>query len=450
MIRRGEAKGKMLNCLVVAVVILAAFSGTVLYAQGNDYPPGPEPKDIRIVDVTPSSIPADGTSETTITARATNGTDASNNYLLKFEIVAQPGDDAYLTTSEWDDWNTGTLVGNTTNINGYAYAKLKAGTTVGQVKIEVYRIKGSDISDTATVTLTELLGKPDLNVTAITLNGGHLFANENNTITATIENTGATAAGAFNVVFVIGDFYKKVEVDNLAANGTKDVTVTCPIGEEAGQPVTIRVTADYDNDIEETDEGNNTKVEIVTVVVKAANAPSVTNATASLPVIPEDTDNNPLWGELTNLSVVVTDASSNIPSVTVNLSSIGGSAAQAMRRGGDNVWYYETNASTGSARFESGSYVPHLLQVNATNDKGYSNTTVSIALTVMKNGDVNKDGDTTYSDAMYLYKWKAKKPGFDTIYESLADVNGDGGVTYSDAMYLYKWKAKKPGFDVLR
>ncbi len=265
MIRMGEAKGKIFNCLVVAaVVILAAVAGTVLCAQGNDYPPGPEPKDIKIVDVDPSSIPADGMSEATITARATNGTDASNNYKLKFEIVAQPGDDAYLTTSEWDDHNSGPLVGNTTNINGYAYAKLKAGTTVGQVEIEVYRIKGSDISDTAIIFLTEPGGKPDLKVTELRANCGELFANASNIINATIDNIGTNASGAFNVSFDTGSFSKEVRVNDLAVNGTTIVSVTDPTQRHAGESVTISVTVDCDS--EETTEDNNA-ISIVKEVV---------------------------------------------------------------------------------------------------------------------------------------------------------------------------------------
>jgi len=728
MIRMGEAKGKIFNCLVVAaVVILAAFAGTVLYAQGNDYPPGPEPKDIRIVDVDPSSIPADGMSEATITARATNGTDASNNYKLKFEIVAQPGDDAYLTTSEWDDHNSGPLVGNTTNINGYAYAKLKAGTTVGQVEIEVYRIKGSDISDTAIISLTEPGGKPDLKVTELRANCGELFANASNIINATIDNIGTNASGAFNVSFDTGSFSKEVRVNDLAVNGTTIVSVTDPTQRHAGESVTISVTVDCDS--EETTEdnnaisivkevvnngykgksvaglpslvllehqkirgnlvytvGNSSKVELepanttttgfnitipdsaslktarlyvywydsysstehgdadLTVVVEGhsfttpdamytdekgfgsynypkgtyvydvssaisgtgtyaaimenganntstvltgqmllvvyeegsepereywitegcdllmvnskycvspgeaianvtlegeianatnksarlitvvaqgneqgtdltfneqvwedvwqdyagnsklciddrsvipaasdnvvgfrdtgtmgmqasnailvvcqesggANAPSVTTANASLPIIPEDTDNEPLWGELTNLSVVVTDDTA-ITSVTVDLSSIGGDAMQTMTPGGDNVWYYETNASIGSAKFETGSYESHLLRVTATNEEGKSNTSVSIAVTVMKNGDVQPyegDGEVDFMhDALFLVRHTKSVPGYETLRDNIADVTEDGEVDFMhDALYLVRYAKKVPGYDVL-
>ncbi|MFZ2070232.1 MAG: dockerin type I domain-containing protein [Halobacteriota archaeon] len=177
-------------------------------------------------------------------------------------------------------------------------------------------------------------------------------------------------------------------------------------------------------------------------------------------IIPEDTDGVPSWGENATLSVNVTNVTGmpEIGEVTVNLSAIGGSAKTYMSLIGNytdgSTFNYVTNASAGTANWNGSAYVPHYLQVNASDatdpaNRTY-NTSVSIGLLVMKNGDVNVDGDTTFSDAMYLYKWKAGKPGFDTIYETIADVNGDGNTTFSDAMYLYKWKAGKPGFDVLR
>ena len=89
------------------------------------------------------------------------------------------------------------------------------------------------------------------------------------------------------------------------------------------------------------------------------------------------------------------------------------------------------------------------MEVNATDIHGNSNTSEGIELTVMKNGDVDGDGDVSYSDAMYLYKWKVGHPGFDAIHETIADVDGDGDVSYSDAMYLYKWKVGHSGFDAL-
>ncbi|MBA7536311.1 hypothetical protein ES705_28574 [subsurface metagenome] len=144
--------------------------------------------------------------------------------------------------------------------------------------------------------------------------------------------------------------------------------------------------------------------------------PIVTNPDADPYIIPEDTDNEPLWGELSNLSVGVTDDSA-IVSVTINLSSIGGSAVQAMTPTGDNVWYYETNASIDSAIFEgaNGGYVAHPLQVNATDEHGYSNMLVSIELMVMKNGDVSMDGVADPWDCTYLARYIAGIPGYQKL-----------------------------------
>jgi hypothetical protein len=195
--------------------------------------------------------------------------------------------------------------------------------------------------------------------------------------------------------------------------------------------------------------------------------PIVTNPSAAPLIIPDDTDNEPRWGELAELMVNVTDES-ELASVTVNLSAIGGGSKEPMGNGlgvacmfniGNytvestlwTVYNYTTNASAGTANWNEtlGTYVPYCLPVNATDIYGNSNISVCIELTVMNNGDVDGDGDVSYSDAMYLYKWKVGEPGFDTIHETIADVDGDGDVSYSDAMYLYKWKVGEPGFDVL-
>jgi hypothetical protein len=186
------------------------------------------------------------------------------------------------------------------------------------------------------------------------------------------------------------------------------------------------------------------------IKVKLDNSPPlVTTISADPYIIPEDTDNEPLWGELANLRVIVTDESA-ISSVTINLSELGGGASAAMSRlGSSDVWNVSTNASVGTAGWNGSAYVPHSLQVNATDEHWKVNMSGFVTIQVMKNGDVYPDGSVSYSDAMYLYKWKAGKPGFETIYETIAEVDGDGLVSYSDAMYLYKWKARHAGFDLL-
>jgi len=157
---RANMKGKMLNCFVVAVVLLSvpALSGAVICVQGNGHPPGPEPNKIDVISVVPSSIPADGTSVATIKARAMKDNDPSNNRTLTFKIMLEPLlGNVYLSTTD-PVHNYGKVVGNVTNDDGYAYATLKAGDVAGDVEIEVYR---GNVSDTVVVTLKEH-GQTDL------------------------------------------------------------------------------------------------------------------------------------------------------------------------------------------------------------------------------------------------------------------------------------------------
>ena len=157
---RANMKGKMLNCLVVAVVLLSvsALSGALICVQGNGHPPGPEPNKIDVISVVPSSIPADGASVATIKARAMKDNDPSNNYTLTFKIMLEPLlGNVYLSTTD-PVHNYGKEVGNVTNDDGYAYATLKAGDVAGDVEIEVYR---GNVSDNVVVTLKEQ-GQTDL------------------------------------------------------------------------------------------------------------------------------------------------------------------------------------------------------------------------------------------------------------------------------------------------
>ncbi|NMX22072.1 hypothetical protein C5S30_06505 [ANME-1 cluster archaeon GoMg4] len=170
------------------------------------------------------------------------------------------------------------------------------------------------------------------------------------------------------------------------------------------------------------------------------DAPVVTNPTADPQTIPEDTDDNPTcfgtpYSELSQLNVTVTDESA-IASVTIDLSSIGGSAVQAMTNTGGDVWAVSTNASAGTDGWTGTAYVPYQLQVNATDEHGLSNTAVSIPLTVMKNGDVNEDGAVSGIDAMFISQYLAGvRPASDLNLPN-AEVSGDCTVSGIDAMFI--------------
>ena len=151
--RREEegAKVKLLNCFVLASVLLSvsALSGAVVCAA-EEHPSGPVPTEIKVT-VDPQSIPADGTTQSTITARARDNNEASGGYILTFEIGEGPNDVELIPVLDGGSFPD-TAVWDETDENGYAYAKLKAGTTEGQVTIKVSR---GGVFETAVVTLKE-------------------------------------------------------------------------------------------------------------------------------------------------------------------------------------------------------------------------------------------------------------------------------------------------------
>jgi len=183
--------------------------------------------------------------------------------------------------------------------------------------------------------------------------------------------------------------------------------------------------------------------------VKIDNTPPVvTNANATPLIIPEDTDNDPRWGENATLNVTVNDHSS--VSVTINLSAIGGPAVQPMTNIEGNIWSVTTNASNGTAGWNGTAYEPYQLQVNATDLVGKSNISVSIGLMVMKNGDVNEDGSVDFADVTYLANHVVGTAGYESMEDNVADVNGDTLVNFADATYLANHVVGTAGYEELK
>ncbi|MCG7850096.1 MAG: putative Ig domain-containing protein, partial [ANME-2 cluster archaeon] len=198
----------------------------------------------------------------------------------------------------------------------------------------------------------------------------------------------------------------------------------------------------------EVTDGLLTDAEDVTITVndiqEDTTPPSVTYPTAAPFIIPTDTDSDPQWGESSRLNVTVTD-DDGIASVTIDLSAIGGSAAQPMANIGGNIWSVATVASAGTPP------QTYDLRVNATDIYGHSNTSAVISLTVVKNGDVNNDGKVDYiGDAVYLVRHTRNTPGYEEVLYGIADVTGDGKVDFvNDAVYLVRHTTNVPGYEIL-
>ncbi|MEM4945216.1 MAG: S8 family serine peptidase [Archaeoglobaceae archaeon] len=115
--------------------------------------------------------------------------------------------------------------------------------------------------------------KPDLIVTAISINPEQPIVDQTATINATIENIGNANAGAFNVSFYANNaLIEKVRIDGLNADGSAIASISWTPS-SAGS-YTIRVIADSENEITESNEANNESS--VTVKVVAPPTPEPT------------------------------------------------------------------------------------------------------------------------------------------------------------------------------
>jgi hypothetical protein len=170
-------------------------------------------------------------------------------------------------------------------------------------------------------------------------------------------------------------------------------------------------------------------------------APAVENANANPTSIVNGTDT-------TQLNVTVIDGCQcTVGNVTVNLSAIGGDAAQVMTRiEGTDVYSVITNATEGTAL---GAYD---LYVNASDVFGECNTSVYIELTVTDTdracGDVDPNEGLDARDVAYLACHVAGISGYETLCGD-GDVDPNEGLDARDVAYLACHVAGISGYGAL-
>ena len=171
--------------------------------------------------------------------------------------------------------------------------------------------------------------------------------------------------------------------------------------------------------------------------------PEVTNVSATNDTILYDNDRPRTPGtNLTLLSAHVTDADGIIDTVTINLSSIGGLPAQPMKHVSVDMWAVTTNATEVDINAPD---FTHRLTINATDDDGGINNSVSIELTVLKRGDVNGDGLVDGLDVDYISDYvlglepEASNPPDVLVGDVVGEAGnpvGDRVVDMMDALYI--------------
>jgi len=217
-------------------------------------------------------------------------------------------------------------------------------------------------------------------------------------------------------------------------------------------------------------------VQMTTVAIEDNQAgPNVADPSVNLLVIPDDTDNDPRWGEIAALKVNVTDES-GIGIVTINLSDQGWEVSEMANQSrcqqyglcdpsvavmfcignysaDSTIWVpfnFSTNASNGITSWNGTAYEPFCLPINATNVHGNANTSVCINLIVMKNGDVNENGVLNFGDVTYLANHMVDTSGYESMQDSVGEVNGDSIVNFGDVTYLANHVVGTSGYAPLK
>ncbi len=109
---------------------------------------------------------------------------------------------------------------------------------------------------------------PDLTVSALSSNKTQYLPGEAITITATVQNQGATAASGFSVSLTSPDLTTQTKhVSSLAAGASTTVTFTYTAAQyTASRTITVTATADSTGAIAETNENNNTRSASFTIL----------------------------------------------------------------------------------------------------------------------------------------------------------------------------------------
>jgi hypothetical protein len=170
--------------------------------------------------------------------------------------------------------------------------------------------------------------------------------------------------------------------------------------------------------------------------------PVVTNVSATLDTILYDNGRPRAPGtNISLLSAHVTDADGNITTVTIDLSSIGGSSVQPMEHVAGDMWAMITNATEVAVNIPD---FTNQLTITATDNDGGISDPVSLKLTVLKRGDVNGDGFVNKMDVDHLSRYLAGlEPEVSMLVGDVVgeagDPTGNGIVDLMDALYIAKY-----------
>lgn len=138
------------------------------------------------------------------------------------------------------------------------------------------------------------------------------------------------------------------------------------------------------------------------------------------------------------LSITVTDDGSDVDTVIIDLSPIGGDPATPMTEDDDDIYTFYTDATKGINQI-------HNLVVTAT-DKNGNDATSTIKLEVLRRGDVARNNHVDMGDALYIARQTVGLELPTDTWLLVGDVVGEGGheegdneVDMADALYISRY-----------
>ena len=295
-------------------------------------------------------------------------------------------------------------------------------TTAGSYTITV--VYNTTLWDEKTITVTTpVVAKPDLTVESINVTPESPVVNETVTVEAKIVNIGDADAGAFNVSLYVNDALVETKsVESLAAGA--NTTVEFSWTPEEAKTYVLKVVADVDNAVNESNESNNEMTKEVTVL----KPPNVYVKSFSL-----------------NVTEGFAPLTVEINATVVNTGDVAGSITVYFYVEGVEVYNETVEVAANATEYvtyvytfeEAGTY-------NVTVDE-LTPVTVEVGLIT---GSNDCDGDGLYEDVdgsgcpfnfgdvVALFKnfeaWH--NAGYDKYY----DFNGDGILNFGDVVALFK------------
>jgi len=182
--------------------------------------------------------------------------------------------------NEWISFDASASMDVDGTITGYAWTFGDGGTGTGQTTFHRYTNSGTysvqltvtdDDSASASTTrqiVIQTAAAPDLTVTALSFLPSNPTVGQTLTFTFTIQNIGSAQAGTFRVRLQGSGSSNQTYVSSLTAGASRTVSLTLPL---SASSETFTVTADDLGQVNESNEGNNTRS--VTVTASAPPGP---------------------------------------------------------------------------------------------------------------------------------------------------------------------------------